>query len=746
MASIGKIARRTFLFGSLAIAGGVAFGVWQLRRDAPNPLRPAEGEASLNPFVLIDGEGVTLIAPRAEMGQGTHTTWAALLAEEMDLDWQDIRVIHGPPAKAYYNSAMMGEGLPNKGYDASSFQHALGEMMGSVGKLLDLQVTGGSTAMKDGYERMRVAGATAREMLKAAAADRLGVPARDLRTEAGQVIAPDGTALPYTALAEAAAQIDPPDVTLRPRDQWRLLGTTLPRVDMLAKATGTAQFGIDTRLPGMRFAAVRRAPHRGGMLSYRDREALKMPGVEKVVDLGDGVAVVATNTWLAQQALDAVEIEWDTEAPYPPTTEAMMQAMEAAFDAAPNSTMRDDGDVDDLPPGAEVISAEYRLPFLAHATLEPMNATAFIDGPKLRLWCGNQGPTFVRNACADEAGLDADDVEVNTTLLGGGFGRRGELDFAVIATRVAKALPGTPVNVTWSREEDMMHDFYRPAAIGRMRGAVADGRAVMIDAQVSAPSITAQALKRWTGFAPGGPDKVHVEGLFNQPYGVPNYRVRGHQPDIVPPLGFWRSVGNSINGFVHESFVDEMALAAGVDPLAFRIAMVRDEWEPALNVLEAVQELSGWTGQTPEGTGRGVAMVYSFGTPTAMVIEVQDREGLIHLTGAWIAADPGVALDPGNIEAQLTGAMVYGLSAAIGEEITFEDGIAQQQNFPDYEPLRITQMPPTQVRILETQERLGGIGEVGTPPAAPALANALFDLTGTRARSLPLKKSFDFFV
>ncbi|MDU8911100.1 xanthine dehydrogenase family protein molybdopterin-binding subunit [Aestuariicoccus sp. MJ-SS9] len=745
MASIGKIVRRTFLFGGVAIAGGVAFGVWQINKDAPNPLRPAEGETALNPFVLIDGAGVTLIAPRAEMGQGTRTTWAALLAEELDIAWEDIRVIHGPAAKAYYNHAMMGEGLPNKGYDASAFQQALGETMGSLGKLFDMQVTGGSTAMKDGYERMRVAGATAREMLKAAAANRLGVAPETLGTEDGHVIAADGTRIPYTDLAAEAAGIAPPNVILREPDQWRYLGRSLPRVDMVEKSTGTAQFAVDTRLPGMKFAALRMSPKRGGMRSFDGFDAGRMPGVERVIDMGDGVAVVASNTWLAQQAVDAIPIEWE-DAPYPAQTDAMFAAIEAAFDTEPNSTMRDDGDVTDLPGGATELSASYKLPFLAHATMEPMNATAWITPEGLRVWAGNQAPTFVRDACAAEAGLSPDQVEVITPYMGGGFGRRGEMDFAVLATRVAKAIPGTPIQLTWSREEDMTHDFYRPAALARMRGAVADGQAVMLDAQVAAPSVARQALGRWIGFAPGGPDKVTVEGLFNQPYAIPNYRARGYLADLDVPIGFWRSVGNSINGFVHESFIDEMAHAAGADPLDFRFQLAKTEWRPAADCLDAVREMSGWTGSTPEGVGRGVAMCYSFGTPVAMVIEVRDEGGLIRMTDAWIACDVGVALDPSIIEAQMVGGMVYGLSAAISEEITFEDGMVQQLNFPDYEALRMPQMPAVVVRTLETNPHLGGVGEPGTPPAAPALANAIFDLTGQRLRELPLSKSVDFYA
>ena len=737
MASIGKIARRSFLFGGIALAGGAAFGTWVLRRPAPNPLRAEDG--AFNPFVVINETGITLIAPRAEMGQGTQTTWAALIAEELDVRLDQVRIEHGPPAQAYYNTALMAEGLPHKGYDASSFEHGLGKAMGAVSKVFSMQVTGGSTAMKDGYERMRAAGAGVRELLKAAAATRLGLAPEDLRSKDAQVIAPDGRALDYTELARSALAHEIGEITLRERSEWNVLGKTQMRFDIAGKSTGTARYGIDTRLPGMRYAAVRMAPTRTGVKRYDAFDAERMAGVDKVVEIPGGLAVIASNSWLAMQAVQAIEVEWQ-EASYPADTQAMIEAIEAAFDTSPDSKMRSDGEEIT---NAE-LSAEYRVPFLAHATMEPMNATVWLDGGKLRIWCGNQGPTFLQTACADAAGIDEEDVEVNVTMMGGGFGRRGEFDYAVSATHVAKSMPGVPVNVLWSREEDMRQDFYRPAAIARMRGALKDGLPTHFDAAVASPSISAQALKRWMGFAPMGPSKEIADGLYNQPYAIPNYHVRGHRADIAPPLGFWRSVGASYNGFFHECFLDEMAHAGGVDPLKMRLKLTRDEWRPAYLCLEALRDLSGWSGQTPEGVGRGLAMVYSFGTPVAVVIEVRADGPVIRLSGAWMVADPGVALDPGNIEAQLTGGLAYGLSAAIGEEISFADGAVFQENFPDYPALRMAQMPPTQVVILENQKQLGGIGEPGTPPAAPALANALFDLTGKRVRELPLGKVFDF--
>jgi isoquinoline 1-oxidoreductase beta subunit len=746
MSRIGKIARRTFLIGSAAIVGGVAFGVYQVRKPAPNPLSPGPGETALNPFVLIDGQGVTLIAPRAEMGQGVHTTWAALIAEELDIDLADVRVLHGPAAKAYYNSALVGESLPNKGYDISDFQHGLGEALGGIGKLVSLQVTGGSTSMKDGFVRMREAGATARETLKQAAAERLGVDRAALKTESGHVIAPDGSRIAYSDLAQAAALIDPPRVALRDPADWRLLGKTQPRVDIPAKSTGAATFGIDIRLPGMKFAALRINPRLGGaMLGFDATRAETMPGVEQVIDLGTGIAVVGRNTWLAQQAADAVEIDWG-EAPYPPETESIFAKIATAFDDAPNSTMRDDGDADTLPEGATELTAQYRVPFLAHATMEPMNATALFTGDALEIWCGNQSPTFQQRTCAKLAGLDPESVTIHTTLMGGGFGRRAELDFASYATLVARAMPDVPVQLTWSREEDMRHDYYRPGALARFRGAVLDGAAVLLDGQIAAQSPTHQVMKRAADLPAAGPDKVHVEGAFNQPYAIPNYRIRGHLADLAVPVGFWRSVGNSFNGFFHDTFIDELAHAAGRDPLDFRLQMMRTEHAPSAGCLEAVRDMSGWTGKTPQGVGRGVGFTYSFGTPVAQVIEVVDEGGTIRIARAWIACDVGLALDPGNIEAQMIGGMIYGLSAACFEEITFADGMVEQGNFFDYDALRMHSAPETQVRVLQTNAHMGGVGEPGTPPSMPALGNALFDLTGTRARDLPFSKSFDLLL
>ncbi|WP_293573224.1 molybdopterin cofactor-binding domain-containing protein [Phaeobacter sp.] len=743
MASLKKIARRSFLIGSAAIVGGVAFGTYKYHQPAPNPLQAKDGRAVLNPFVFVDQSGVTLIAPRAEMGQGVKSTWASLIAEELDVDPSKVTVLHGPAAKAYYNSAMMSEALPGRGYDRSNFQHSLGEVVGHMSKFLDLQVTGGSSSMRDGFERMRVAGATARETLKQAAANELGVDRNQLDTKDGQVISPDGRTLSYADLAQAAAALEPVDADLRPASQWRLIGKDVPRIDMIAKATGTAEFGVDVRLPGMKFAAIKQSPHFGvGKTRFDATVANTMPGVERVLDLGDAVAVVATNTWLAQQAVDAIEVDWEP-APYPETTDAIFDEIARSFEAAPNSTMRDDGDVDSLPADATVIEAEYRLPHLAHATMEPMNATALFTGDALRIWAPNQGPTIVQKSAAALTGLDTDAIDVTTTYLGGGFGRRIETDYIDRAVQVAMQMPGTPVQLTWSREEDMSHDFYRPGAIARYRAAVKDGKALSVHGKIAAQSTTVEGAGRMLGLPMSGPDKGHVDTAFNQPLAIPNFRVEGYLTKPMIPVGFWRSVGASFNGFFSDCILDEMAHAAERDPLEFRLELARAEWEPAAKVLETVRDMSGWTGSTPDGIGRGVALAYSFGTPVAQVIEVADEDGEIRMTKAWIAADLGRVIDPNNTRAQMFGGMVYGLSAACFGEITLDGGAVEQENFPDYDALRMHTMPQVEVALLENQPHMGGAGEPGTPPAAPALANAIFDLTGRRARSLPLMHDFD---
>jgi isoquinoline 1-oxidoreductase subunit beta len=746
MANWRKITRRSFMVLGAAVVGGAAFATYKITEVPANPLVPTPGSIPLNPWVIINADGITVIAPRAEMGQGISTTLAALVAEELDVDWDQVRVLHGPPAQAYFNAGFVDRMSNEPDFILSKQHKSHNPILAAVPKIFSLQMTGGSTGAIGGFLQMRLAGAGAREALKAAAAKRLGVSADTLKTEGGKVIGPK--TFTYAELAAEAVNLVPSDVTLRDPSSWRYVGKAMPRLDMEAKSTGTESFGIDTWLPGMKFATVRMNPKRGGaMASFDPAAALAMPGVEQVIGLGTGIAVIASNTWTAMQAAALVDIQWGA-ADYPADTDAMMTAIEAAFATDYDSRLRDDGDVQAELAKGDVIEAEYRIPFLAHASMEPLNATAWVkpDG-SAEVWCGNQAPIMTRDAIAAALRIDAERVTLHTPVMGGGFGGRTDPVPAVLAARVAAAFPGAPVKVTYSREEDMTQDFYRPAAIARLSGRLEGGKATALWGRTAAPSAARNALSRLVGFAPPGPDRGSVEGAFDQPYGLANYRYDGHIADLTVPLGFWRSVGNSMNSFFLESFVDELAHAAKADPLAFRLELMRDTHAPSATLLETVRDMSGWDQLKRPGFGRGVAFCYSFGTPVAEVLEVQQTDAGIKLTRAWIACDPGLAMDPGIVEAQMTGAMLYGLSAAVQGAITFADQEVVQQNFYDYDPLRMHTTPAFEVRILQNNGafgHIGGAGEPGTPPAAPALANALFDLTGTRARELPLSRTFQF--
>jgi len=744
-----KLTRRAFIVSSALVAGGAAFGIYTAKRELPNPLGE-DFSAALNPFVVI-GEEITLIVPRAEMGQGVSTTLAALIAEELDVDWEQIRVIHGPAAQAYYNGAIIEGSFPVPSWKRSGWVNTVAEATEVIPKALGLQVTGGSSSTRDGFTRMRAAGAAARIALLQAAAEREGSP-DGLTTRGGAVIRADGTALPYADLAERAAQMDIGEITLRPARDWRLLGRSLPRTDMVAKVTGTARFGLDTRLEGMRFATLRQPPEFGTTLEDLDpAPALAISGVEAVHRIGDGFAVVAAHTWAALQGAEALSPVWTKGKAL--DDEQIWAALETALDGSANLTVSPStaepvaGQAPDAT--ATSVSADYRLPYLAHATMEPMNATAWLQGDRLEIWAGVQGPMRAQAVAKTASG--AREVRIHTTYLGGGFGRRIESDYVRAAAELAAKMPEVPVQLMWSREEDMTQDAYRPAALARASATVrraSDGtaRATETSIQLAAQSVTRAAAGRMLGLPLGiGPDHAHLDGIANQPYALGDFSVSGYLVDLPVPVGFWRSVGHSIGAFVMESFIDELAAAGGVDPLAFRLAHMVDPASKA--VLEACAARFGWATRAqgaPKTKGQGVAFCHSFGTPVAQMIEVENRDGRIALTRAVIACDPGIALDPSIIEAQMSGAMIYGLSAAIHGAITLQGGSVVEQNFPDYEAVRMESCPPIEVEILTSRDTPQGVGEPGTPPAAPALANAIFDLTGQRFRSLPLSQHLDF--
>ncbi len=747
MGRTGRILRRTFLIGTAAVAGGVAFGVWAVRRDPANPLLPGlpVGAAAITPFVRIDAAGVTLIAPRAEVGQGIAHAQAMMIAEELDIGLDQVAIDPGPPAPAYWNGRVAAEGLPFAAIDDGMMARGARAAGDAVSKLLGIQITGGSTSVPDMFDRLRAAGAVARETLKAAASRETGVPVAQLGTAGGAVILPDGRALPYTALAAAAAATPPAGpVPLRPPEAWRLIGRSIPRADIARKSLGTEIYGIDLRLPGMVFATARTNPRLGGPVNGMDAAAAEaMPGVLRVVPLPGGAAVIARDTWTAFRAAGAIAFDWGA-APFPATQAGLWRTIADSFtDERRDSRLRDDGDAAAAATAAAAgaVTAEYRAPYLAHAPLEPMNATALWRDGWLDIWTGTQIPRFVQSNVERVHGIPSERVRVHQMPSGGSFGRRLEDDYVQQAVAVARAMEGTPVKLTWTREEDFAHDFPRPAAIARGRGAVADGRVTALELAIAAPSVAESQIAR-LGLPAAGPDIAIVAGAWDQPYAIPHYRVTGHRAPAAVPVSSWRSVGASHNGFFHESFLDELIHAAGADPLAERIRLCSHA--PSRRVLEAAGAMAGWAGPRPApGVGRGVAFTLSFGVPVAEIVEVADTPGGLRLTGVWVAAEVGRVIDPAGAEAQATGGVLWGLGHAMHAEITYEGGAAEQTNFHAFGGLRLSEVPPVQVRLLET-DALRGLGEPTVPPAAAALANAIFAATGQRIREMPLVRHVRF--
>ncbi|MCP4998483.1 MAG: xanthine dehydrogenase family protein molybdopterin-binding subunit [Hyphomicrobiales bacterium] len=752
-----KIARRTFLIGTGAIAGGLAVGYYFYQREHPNPLLADldDGEVSFNHYVTVAPDNtITIIVPRAEMGQGVSTTLAALVAEELDVGLHAINIEHGPASPAYLNQAMMIESAPFPTFDRSFSAEGMRGVMEVVSKYLALQVTSGSSATIDAFEKMRYAGAATREVLKQAAAEKFGVPQSTLATENATVTDPaSGQSATYGELAASAVGKAPPaDMELRGRSEWKLLGKAQPRTDIRKKVTGMPIFGVDVDLPEMLYATVKMNPRLGGTVNSIDAaEAEKMKGVVKVVPIesqtGNGFGVIANNSWRAFQAAEAVKADWGS-APYPADTDAITAKLKEALNGGEVSSLREAGDVTTTfadAPSDNLVEAEYQVPYLAHACMEPMNATAWFRDGKLDVWAPNQAPTILQDICASTAGIDGTDVAIHTTFLGGGFGRRGEVDFAIYATKLAMAADGKPIKVTWAREEDTTHDTYRPGAIGRYRAVLDDaGHPKALHATVAAPSIMASVLGRtYPSLPAGGPDKTIIEGAYDQPYEIEHYRIDAAKADLAIPVGFWRSVGNSFNPFMHESFLDEIAAKSGKDPLALRLELAKP-WPTATGVLQKVADMAHWGEPIPDGRAQGVAFALSFGTWVAQIVQVKDEDGSIRIEKVWCAADPGEVLDPGIFKAQMMSGIVFGLSSAVGQEITFADGMVEQSNFHDYDAIRMNQCPDIEVEILENAAHMGGAGEPGTPPSIPALANAVFALTASRVRKLPLSNEVDF--
>ena len=682
----------------------------------------------------IESDGqVTLIVAKSEMGQGVRTSLPVILAEELEVDWARVKVQQAPTRTDIYRN--------------------LG--------------TGGSSSVRTSYLPLRRAGAAAREMLMTAAAGRWGVGRDTCFAERGEVVhRPTGRRLAYAELVEAAAQLPLPDletVPLKDPKNFRLIGKSIPRTDTPGKVDGSSRFGIDVRVPGMLYAVIARCPTFGGKAKgFNVEAAKKVPGVRHVVEIpavgagaftAGGVAVVADNTWAAVQGREVLGVEWD-RGPHANETTASLWEQFRALAEKPGKVIRSEGDVAAaLEKAPKKLEAIYELPFLAHATMEPMNCVADVRADRAEVWAPTQGPQWIQGAVAQAAGLEPRDVVVHTTLMGGGFGRRYQADFGVEAAQVSKVV-SAPVMVVWTREDDMQHDFYRPAAYHRLQAALdKDGQPRAWLHRLYSTSISSF----WDPPDRVKPEESEVGGASDLAYAFPNLQVEYAPAKSGVPVAWWRSVEHSITGFVVESFLDEVAAAAGADPFEFRMRllaeprMVKDPVSPnspPLNtermkgVLQLAAEKAGWGKPLPKGRGRGIACVYSFQTYVAEVAEVTvGRAGRVQVDRVLCAVDCGTVINPDGVAAQMEGGVVYALSAALKGEITIREGAVQEGNFNDYDVLRVDEMPVVEVYTVPSTEAPMGTGEPGVPPLAAAVANAIFAATGKRLRRLPFRTS-----
>ncbi|MGA9119571.1 MAG: xanthine dehydrogenase family protein molybdopterin-binding subunit [Bacteroidota bacterium] len=702
-----KVTRRDFLRVSSVAGAGLVLGV-SIPTIADSAEGPGDKEHQFipNAWLRINKDGVvTIIVAKSEMGQGVRTALPMIVADELDADWSKVRVE----------------------------QAIADDKHGSMG-------TGGSASVRTSWDMLRKAGAAARLMLVTAAARKWNVPVSECRTENGLVI-DDIThkSLGYGMLVDDAAKVPVPDnPPLKKPGDFRIIGKRIPRTDAPDKVDGKAEFGIDVRVPGMLHAAVARCPVFGGSLdSYDDSKAKGMPGVKHILAIKSGVAVVAQSTWQAFSARDALVVKWKEGAGANVSSESIRAELEelSTHEGAVAEHSGDPVRVDSV--AGKKLEAKFYAPFLAHATMEPMNCTAFVEKKRCTVWAPTQSPQSVLHEAAKITGMAEKDIAVHTTFLGGGFGRRLESDFAIEALEISNQL-NVPVQVTWTREDDMRHDFYRPVSLHHLTGALNDEkRLVALTHRVVAPSITGQ---RSPDRIKNGLDRGAVEGADRMPYDIPNILVDYVMASTPVPLGPWRSVFPSQTVFALESFIDEMALAAGADPFEFRRAMMVNV--PKMQrVLELAAEKAGWGKPLPTGHFHGIAFSPPafYLTPVAEVAEVSVKEGTIKVHRVVAAIDCGIAVNPSGVEAQMEGGIVYGLSAALKGRITIEKGRVVEGNFDDYPLLTMDEMPKIDVVIVPSTDPPTGTGEPGLPAIAPAVANAVFAATGKRLREMPFK-------
>lgn len=740
------LSRRRFILGGLGITGALIVG-WGVtpprqRLNGSHPLPLEANEVALNGWIKLGTDGsVTVAMARAEMGQGVHTALPMLVAEEVDVPLSRVKIMQAPIDKIYGNVSMLADGLPFHPDDHGVVKRTAQWLTAKTARELGLIVTGGSSSVKDAWGPMREAGASARAMLVGAAAKRWGVEPTSCTTADGVVSHPSGKSAAYAELMTEAAHVQPVDIHLKEPSQFKLIGTPQPRRDSLVKSNGSAGFGIDARPPGMIYAAVKMAPTLGGTVQKYDSAVVQaMPGVISVIDFSaggpSGVAVLAKTFWQAKQAVAALPVVWSPGAHANLSSDTVFKELAQKLDAEDGYTYYKTGDMSLGSGAASTLKAEYRAPFLAHATMEPINCTAQVKDGKVVLWLSTQVPSIAVDAAAKAAGIPAEHVELHLTYVGGGFGRRLEIDMVTQAVAIAKKTGGVPVQVLWTREEDMTHDMYRPAALARFTATLdAQGRVLTYDNKSAGGSITHQVLQRTFGIPGSGPDKTTAEGEFDMPYEFPNQRIAHVIVPTPVPLGYWRSVGHSHNAFFNEGFIDELAYAAKQDPVAYRRSLLTRQ-PRFLAVLDAAIEKAG----KPElGHAQGVALHRSFGTIVAQVAEVSVENNEIKVHKVTCAVDCGIAVNPNIIAQQVESAINFGLSAALYGEITFKDGAVEQHNFDSYPVVRMIQSPQIETIIIKSAEPPEGMGEPATPPIAPAVANAVFVLTGKRLRSLPLK-------